>query len=297
MFRPVKFRHYLALMQHHGHASADVLAGTGLREAMLSDPDCLIDVSQAKTILARMIALTGDQGLGLEAGRQTELLDLGLVGHAIMSAPSAREAVHYWMNYSNTLVGTLIQMRLEEHGPNDWSLLISETVPLGFVYNFCTEETLVMAYRLAGVLTGTPAHMTGLELSYPAPAHQALYAQHFDGPIRFNAPQTRIRFNRPSLDLPIRGNDQAFNALCARQCELMLRRIGEQSPCATQVRNVLMRLRGQTPTIDTVARALALSPRHLRRQLHSEGHSFQHVLSDFRQAMVKEYLSATDMTP
>ena len=55
MFRPVKIRHYLSLMQAKGHDAAAVLAGSGVDVAHLSDPDCLVDVAQAKTIVANMI--------------------------------------------------------------------------------------------------------------------------------------------------------------------------------------------------------------------------------------------------
>lgn len=297
MFRPVKIRHYLAMMQASGHDAAAVLAGSGVEVSQLGNPDCLIDIAQAKAIVANMISLSGDQGIGFDAGRKTELLDLGLVGYVIMSAPSAREAVRYWINYSNSLVGMLLELRLEENAPDDWALTIAESVPLGFIYNFCAEEILSIIYRFSGELTGTAPVMTQLDLSYPAPSHEALYRQHFAGPIRFNAPSTRIRFSHPRLDLPIRGVDKEFNELCARQCELMMRRVGGQSPWTDRIRNVLMRLGGRTPSIELVARELNVSPRSLRRHLAGEGLGYQQLLDDFRADMSKEYLRSASMTP
>lgn len=296
MFRPVKIRHYLALMQAKGHDAAAVLAGSGVDVAQLSDPDCLLDIAQAKAIVANMIALSGDQGIGLEAGRRTDLLDLGLVGYVIMSASSAHEAVRYWINYSNSLVGMMMTLRLDEHAPDDWALTITESVPLGFIYNFCAEEILTMIYRFSGELTGTTPVMTQLELSYPAPSHEALYRQSFAGPIRFNAPATRIRFSAPRLDLPIRGVDKEFNELCARQCELMMRRVGGRNPWTEKIRNVLMRLGGRTPSIELVARELNVSPRSLRRHLADEGLGYQKLLDDFRTDMAKEYLRSPSMS-
>ena len=293
MFRPVKIRQYLALMEAKGHAASAVLAGSGVKQKMLADPDFLMDIDQSKTVVSNMIALTGDQGIGLEIGYQTELVDFGLVSYVMMSAQSAREAVHYWINYSNGLIGMLIEMKLEEKAADDWSLTITESVPLGFIYNFCVEELLVMMSKLGGDLTSVTPVIRQLELSYPAPSHHALYRQYFKGPIKFNAACTRIRFQNPRLDQALRGNDKAFNELCARQ-------IGQQSPgkrlLVSKIKNILMRSRGRITTIEQVASELNISPRTLRRHLQDEGFSYQQLLNEFRADMAAEYLQSVSMT-
>lgn len=297
MFRPVKIRQYLALMKSRGHTAEAVLDGCGIDLDTLSHPDFLMDVAQAKKVVSNMIMLSGDQGIGLEAGNKTELADLGLVGHAMMSARCAREAVHYWINYSNSLVGMMVKIRLEENAPDDWSMVITESEPLGFIYNFCVEEMLVMIYKQGGYVTGIDPVMTQLELSYPSPSHQERYAQYFKGPIKFNADQTRISFSRPQLDQPLRGNDEEFNDICVRQCQLLMRRIGSQNPYVSKIRHVLMRLGGRTPSQETVARELNISTRTLRQHLNDEGLNFQQVLNEFRIEMAKEYLRSESMTP
>ena len=296
MFRPVKIRQYLALMKAKGHAADAVLAGSGVNQEMLASTDFLMDINQSKAIVANMIALTGDQGIGLEIGRQTELVDLGLVGYLMMSSQTAGEATQYWINYRNALIGMLIDLRLEQSSPDDWSLTFTESVPLGFIYNFCVEEQLVMICKLGGELTASSPVMKQLELSYPMPSHHALYKNHFKGPIKFNAPSTRISFSSPRLDQPLRGNDKDFNELCARQCDLLLRQIGQQSPVVFKIKNILMRSRGRIQTIETVAAKLNISPRTLRRHLQDEGFSYQQLLNEFRIDMAKEYLRSVSIT-
>lgn len=297
MFRPVKIRQYLALMKSRGHTAEAVLDGCGIDLDSLSHPDFLMDVKQAKRVVSNMIALVGDQGIGLEAGNQTELADLGLVGHALMSARCAREATHYWINYSNSLLGMMVKVRLEEKSPNDWSMVITESEPLGFIFNFCVEELLVMIYKLGSYIIGIDLVMAQLELSYPSPSHQERYAQYFKGPIKFNADQTRISFSNPHMDQPLRGNDAEFNDICVRQCQLLMRRIGSQNPYVSKIRHVLMRMAGRTMTQETVARELNVSPRTLRLHLHDEGLNFQQILQEFRIEMAKEYLRSESMTP
>ena len=267
MFRPVKIRQYLAFMKAKGHSADAVLKGSGVDAEMLADPGFLMDINQSKAVVANMIALSRDQGIGLEVGSQMALVDLGLVGYLMMSAQSAREATNYWINYSNALIGMLIEMRLEERAPDDWSLLITESIPLGFIYNFCVEEQLVMAYKMGGELASVSPVVKQLDLSYPAPSHHEMYARCFKGPINFNARCTRISFSTPRLDQPLRGNDKEFNELCARQCDLLLRQIGTYSPMVSRIKNILMRSRGRIPSIEEMSGELNTSPRSLRRHL------------------------------
>jgi AraC-like DNA-binding protein len=283
-------------MKARGHAAEDVLAGSGIRPEMLSDAGFLMDIDQSRRVVANMMALTGDQGIGLDIGNQTEMVDLGLVGYLMLSAQSAREATHYWINYCNALIGMLMELRLEERAPDDWSLTISETVPLGFIYNFCVEEQLVMICKLGGELAAVTPVIKQLELSYPAPSHHALYQRYFKGPIKFNARCTRITLCCPRLDQALRGNDKEFSEMCARQCELLMRQIGQQSPLVSKIKTMLMRSRGNTPDIETVARNLNLSARTLRRHLHDEGFNYQQLTNEFRADMAKEYLQSVSIT-
>lgn len=296
MFQPVKIRQYLAFMKAKGYSPDDVLSGTRIAHTALSSPDFLMDIDQAKTIVANMIALTGDQGIGLEIGHQTELMDLGIVGYAMMSAQTGREALQYWINYSNSLVGMLVEIALEEKAPDDWALLYKPSLPLGFIYNVCVEELLTMSVRLSAVLTATKSSVDQLELSFPAPAHHALYAQYFNGPIKFNANSTRARFSSPNLDSPLRGNDKNFNLICARQCELMARQVGSHGPIVFKIRNILMRSRGRIPSIQTVAQELSLSARTLRRHLQDEGTSYQKLVGEFRADLAQEYLRSSSIS-
>jgi AraC-like DNA-binding protein len=293
MFRPVKIRQYLALMKAKGHAAEAVLAGSGITAAMIEAPGFLIDIDQSKAIVANMITLSDDQGIGLKIGGQTDLVDLGLVGYSMMSSKSLRDTVRYWINYSNALIGMPMQVQLEEKAADDWAFVITESLPLGFIFNFCVEEQLVMICKLGHDLTSAKPVLRQLELSYPAPSHHALYRQYFNCPIKFNTRRTRISFSSPQLDQPLRGNDKDFNELCARQCEILMRQISQDSPLVSKIKNILMRSRGQIPTIEAVAAELNLSPRTLRRHLSDEGFGYQQLINEFRADLAKEYLKST----
>lgn len=298
MFKPIKIRHYLKLLAQRQIAPERVLQGTGLSVERLQDASCLLAFEQIQTVVTNMIDLSGDQGIGLEIGAQTDLVDLGLVGHAMRASATLRDATECWIRYGEALVGMLVRVELENPDSVDWSLRIRESFPMGFIYNFCVEECLMMISKLADqIVQGEPVpSVRRLELSYPAPAHHALYARYFSCPVQFNARATRIVFDNLSLDQPLRGFDGETHGIISRQCRLALRKINMASPCAARVRSILERMPAQLPGIGQVADELHLSERTLRRRLASEGCSFQGLVNELRTDLACDYLSATELS-
>lgn len=297
MFKPIKIRHYLKLMQARGFAAEAVLVGSGLSAARLLDSGCLISLEQTRTVVRNMIELCGEQGIGLEIGGQTEFIDLGLVGHAMVASRTVREATECWIRFSSALVGMLVRVEIEDAQSQEWSLRLDEMFPMGFIYNFCVEECLVMIHKLAEQIVEDekPPALKRLELSYPAPAHHERYAQYFACPIQFNARATRISFDNLSLDLPLRGYDAEAHGVITQQCRLALRRIGIASPYASRVNGILSRMPAGIPALGEIARELNVSERTLRRRLKDEGQNFQALLNQSRVALARDYLRSSPL--
>jgi AraC-like DNA-binding protein len=296
VFRPIKIRHYVAFMEARGFSADAVLENSHIDPQQLKHPACLVDFAQYQTVVANMIRLTDNQGIGLEVGNESELTDLGIVGHAMMSSKTARDALDLWLRYSNALVGMLITMRLEEYADGSWSLTLSQIRPTGFLYNFAVEELLVLAVRMGEALARTPFLPSAVELSYPAPTHHAQYAAYLRCEPRFNCRQTRIRFAAPSLSVPLKGADEEFNAICLQHCHQIFRKITTDSPLVSRIHSlVLGRVQG-IPGLNELADELGMSPRSLRRHLSMEGHTYTQLINDFRADLAKEYLGASGLT-
>lgn len=296
MFRPIKIRQYVAFMQSRGFSAAETLHGSGIDEQKLEDPGYLVDFSHYQSVVSNMIRLTGNQGIGLEVGAETEVTDFGIVGYAMMSSPTARDALNLWLRFSNALVGMMISLRLQEHDNGAWSLTASEIRPMGFLYNFGVEEIMSIAMKVGGILMRAPLTPSRLELSYPAPAHEELYRRHFGCEPRFNSRQTLIRFEAPGLSCALKGTDREFNAICLRHCSQILKQISIATPVAAHVRSLLLSRSHALPSLDAAAEALGMSPRSLRRHLMDEGQSFSALVNQFRIEIAKEYLGESRLS-
>ena len=296
MLKPVKLRYYLAVMHARGFDADATLMGSGIDPGHLNDPAYLVDLKQCQIVVANMIRLTGDQGIGLDVGGQARLADFGIISHAMVSSRTLRQAAGYWVRYSN-LVGSLIRISVVEGGKGQWTAMLTGTEQMGFIYNFCVEEMLVAGVKMVDALTGTPAILKEVQLSYPAPMHAARYREYFSCPLHFNAPRCSITILSPAIDSILPSNDEELNQVCEKHCSQVMRQIGGESLIVSQLRSLFLRNAREIPTLQQAAELVGLSPRTLRRRLQEEESSYQNLVNQFRLNLAAEYFKSEHLTP
>lgn len=292
MLRPTQVRQHVNFMRARGYSDELVLAGTGIDPGRLSDPAYLVEVEQCHAVVANMVQLTGNVGLGLQVGEATNLNDLGIVGYAMASSNTLGQAIGLWLQYGTSPVGFPFTLRLIESTPSgEWGVIATPHGVSGSVYRFYVEETFVMGCKFALLLTGAPLEISEAWFSFPKPPNWQQYERYFGGAVRFDAPETRALVRMPSLNIPVKSNDSELRELCIRHCTHLVRQIVRNGPVSSRLRNALTSM-GTIPSLDEAAEALNMSARSLRRHLQDEGTSFQKVLDEFRCDLAREYLSA-----
>ncbi len=120
---------------------------------------------------------------------------------------------------------------------------------------------------------------------------------HFNAPISFGQNDNRISFKREFLrERFLTSNNLLFDIL-TEALRTYFSASPERHGFIDAVSREIMRLGGsETPSMETVATSLALSPRTLRRRLSAEGYSFQEVKNMARERRAKYYLSSTNLT-
>ena len=298
MFRPLKLRHYLAFTRAIGLKDDEVLEGSEIEVDKLQDVNYLVDSLQSRVVVMNMMRLTENQYLGFEVGRQTELIDLGIVGHAMLSCANARASAGIWVRFSNELLGSLVKtVLIEQENGGCWSLIFTGDEPTKDpVFRFCVEELLMIAGKLGGQLANQQAVATRLQLSY-GPSDPELYSRYIGCLPEFNAKCTKITFSAPSLDVPFRGTDEEFNAICVQHCSQIARQVAGTSPLIGRLRDYLLSQRGGYPGLDEAASSLDTSPRTLRRQLQKHEYTYKRLVNEVRLELAKEYLASGHITP
>lgn len=239
--------------------------------------------------------LTEDPALGLHAIELACAMQFNVVAHMVSHAPSLRHAIDTRIEL-HRLTDDDCVLQLNEDADSATVLCRQLGNVPSRVRRLFAELHMAGEYRLLR-LFARDARPHEARFGYAAPPYRAEYARFFDGTERFDQPVTALVFDRTLLDAPSPYKDEElFAALCA-QARNRIARLVESAGYAQRVRDFLLQ-RGTPGRIDmgTVAHALGLSTRSLRRRLSSEGVSYDAVANDALASRAKHLLAVEQRT-
>jgi AraC-like DNA-binding protein len=297
MFRATKVVGYLKFLKRHGISAKRLLDGTQIDASLVADPEYLISLEQYHAVIANMMKLTQNPGIAFLLGDTINVGEFGILGYAMLSASSLRQALSVWVDYSNSIVGTPINVETYQDISPGYELIISSAPKLGSLQRFETEELLVQGMKLVQDITGIKPVLGRISLSYSEPPHRVLYEAFCKCPIEFGARQTAFRILRPDLDAPIQtGNEELFT-ICTQHCRAVMRSTPEAGALRSQLRSMFLETPGNLPNLEKACASLGISTSTLRRQLIASGKSYQAIKDEFRLDLACEYLRSGRMAP
>ncbi|WP_413514620.1 AraC family transcriptional regulator [Serratia proteamaculans] len=145
--------------------------------------------------------------------------------------------------------------------------------------------------------TGQTIRPRAIELTRrPDPASPL--SRHFGCPVHFNAPLDVLVFDRALIRQPFITYNQDMLAVLLPGLEAELARLLQSDDLPSQVMAILGRsIRGQRPSVNSVAAELYVSPRTLQRRLQQHGYSYQQLLDKTRHRTACQLLAETDLEP
>lgn len=293
--------HSLAISQvmlyfaaEHGVGSDTCLAGTGITEVMLEDPDALITPDQELRLIENlMVALSDVPALGFALGLQYNVATFGTWGFALRTSRNLREALERATRYI-PLSTAYCEFTV---GSNDDTLVITahpEGVPVQ-CRRFLLERDLGTAVNLIRELNLTGQTIESLGFTGPPPDYAEALRALCNFPVHFDCPYNQLVIDRKAAERPLPTYDEHLVRLLEDQCRQLLAR-RQISGTAGKVRQRLLGTRGLMASLEDVASDLHLSPRSLRRKLSAEDTSFRAIVEEARQQLACQLLAATDMT-
>jgi AraC-like DNA-binding protein len=279
----------------HGAAPDDVLARARIAPAQLDDPNGRTSVVVVGTLLLRAIELSGEPGLGYEMGLRTSLTSHGLMGYAMMSSSTLREAIELGIELMHLRVPVFdAELRVEGAVA---MVTVVETVPLEPVRQPMLDLFLVGLARLGPSLTEHRFGLDDVDLWFdgPEPSHHERWIERLP-PCRFEMGVNQVRFpashleRRPETANPVTAN------LVAEQCRRELEELGLDDDVAGRVRAVLRTAGSGYPALVELADRLGMSTRTLKRRLHEHGTSYQHEVDTARRAEALRLLGTTSLS-
>ncbi len=286
----------LEAMKVMGYPAEQCLAGTGIDEADLVDPnpEHPFDLEQQFRFHRNLLELTGNPMLGLIIGKEYRLETFGLLGYAFMSAPTVRHALTVLRNYG-PLTFTLFRIDFTTEGGRGFLRFYPDVDIPDDLLRYYVDRDLTAALHGGRNTMRESITPTGIRLMHDNPGQRLLYERHFRCPVNFGAAVAELQFDTQMLDEPMPLGDAETSGMVQQQCRMLLARMGHSGRFVDKVRQLIIARPGYFPDIDYVAEKLNMTSRTLRRRLTDEGTSFQQVTGDLKYGIAREYLRTSSM--
>ena len=279
----------------YAHALAEMLRESGHDPSALGRiPTGPLGEDAFMNICKRAVSITGDRALGLRFGATLQLGGHGVLGHALMSCRTLKQAAELLVRH-NPLRSRHGRVRLAfDNGRTLLGFTPAFEVP--GVPHFLCDVFFAAATNGIRQLLGRELMRAQIELAYFPEIPRETYDHYLRVPVVFGAASNRLIGPENIMDAPLQAAVVATAPAYLRQCELLLRQMEAAGGHESSVRRLLLSSRGRFPSAPDIADALNLSERTLRRRLNAEGTSYQAIVNDVRNHLARQYLIDTDLS-
>ena len=280
----------LSGLRQLGHDPVPLLSAVGVDAAMLDDPDRRIPMSAGSSLLARAVATTGDDCIGLHLAEHADLRSVDVHFYAMASSDTLRSAFERLSRYQRLIHETSrIDLTETEHG-----VTLRHRLPGGIAAPRQTAEFLLAAWvRTGRFATGTDWSPLDVRFAHPRPVGIREHARIFHAPVHFTTGENSLTVAHSTLSLPCVGADAALAALMDRYA-------GEHTPAplspglrlSDRIRDLLsLQLRAGEPSAAGTAARARMSVRTLNRTLAAEGTTYRALLDQLRHERASRHLA------
>ncbi|CBL44843.1 AraC-type DNA-binding domain-containing proteins [gamma proteobacterium HdN1] len=271
----------------------NVLAQTGIRAEQLEGEITSINGKQFLQMIRNVSELVDDSAFPVYYGMNMSVATHGIMGYALLTCASARDAFSLALRYYRT-VFSMLSIVEESHGEN---------VHFVFDFDICTGE--MEKFMIEGVFAGllsVSRYVLGIaeipcEMRYTGsrPSHVSIYQTLFGLKPTFDCERNEIIVSRSVLDLALPAHDPQTQRLAQAQCEKALESMAEQTSFPDRIKQLIKSNPNPLPSLSQVADRLHMHPRTLGRRLSDFDTCFKDLLEEVKSELAMEYLANSDL--
>lgn len=262
--------------------------------SLLTEQDAPLEELEFYKLCERAVELTRDPTFALQFGSSLHLGSHGLLGNALMSCRTLRQAAEFLVQH-NPIKTAQGSVRFAFDRENV-VLSMTSGIELPGAPNFMIEAFFAAAITGIGDLVGTELAGCRIEFAFEPTMDEKTYARFLGVPVAFGKEANRLIGPREAVDVPLVGAGNVVADMYVRQCGRLLREQGMATNLASEIRRILLDGRGKVASEYEVSCKLNMSGRTLRRRLYDEGTSFREILDEVRNDMARAYLRETGLS-
>jgi len=286
-----------ALVEACGRLGVDteaLLREVGIERRTLEDPDARLQNSEAGALWAKAYELSGDPVLSLHAAEACPLGAYKVIDYMAASARTVGEAFRYAARYFK-LINTAVSLPIDESGDPVTFDVAGEGGPTD-VSRAYAEYCLAAFVLHVRAATGVAFGLRRVTFTHLPPPDIREHERIFGCPVRFEAEHNRLVLDRSAWETPTSGAHSGVLGVLIEHADLLLSRLPRGPELVERTRRAIgQRLRGGDPSLESVARELAMSERSLQRHLRELGYSYNALADEVREATARLYLEQPDI--
>ncbi|MFN6568942.1 AraC family transcriptional regulator [Dendronalium sp. ChiSLP03b] len=277
----------------YGVDSDRLCTAVGIEPALLTMPDRRISGTLHSAVWREAVKRTGDENLGLHLGEVFNLATFGIVGYVLVNCQTFEEVLEKLSRYTHLFSqGAYIHFSVSD------GMVFCDCDIVDDLKNYLLEQpryavdsTFASLMKATQTLTGNVLYPHAVWFQYPRPADTAEHDRIFGTGLHFSMPTNRIIFDANCLKWQVLSANASLLSVFEQHAEAMLDAMNRQDDYTRQVvQAIAQNLKGELPSIEAIARSLAISVRQLQRELQAEGTSYQQLLDDTRKELALRHL-------
>jgi AraC-like DNA-binding protein len=271
-----------------------LLRSVGIRRETLADPDARLHGRDVGALWAKAYELSRDPVLSLHAAEACPIGAYKVIDFMGSSARTVGEALRCVARYFK-LVNTAVRLTPDESGDPVTFDVGAERDPAGVSRPYAEYCLAVTVLHVRGA-TGVPFPLRRVTFTHRRPADVSEHERIFGCPVAFEAEHNRLVVSREAWDARTGEAHPGVLAVLIEHADLLLERLPRGPDLIERTRRAIgARLRGGDPSLEAVARELAMSERSLQRHLRELGYTFNGLADEVREATARLYLDQPDI--
>lgn len=279
-------------------ADTDALAHTvGISPEQLRDPDGRVLVRQVQALWREVIAATNDPNIALKLGELVNPVAIGVLAYVMMHSPTLSRAFEKLCQYQDIVCEGIVTTGQRTPTGNQFVLSLRIISPDIIYPEYALNSELSVYLSAMRALTGLPVTADEIRFAYPRPAdtreHERVFA-----PARlvFDADVTTMVLDASLLDLPVLNASPSLSLLFEKHAADILTKLKAPSLSSRVKSEIITIMKGEEPTLATVADRLAIGIRTLQLHLKEAGTTYQQLLDETRKELAISHLREPNLS-